>query len=434
MKKTFVATIAMIVSLSIVENALAIFTVESGFFVTETYTDNLFFSDEQKEDDFGTYLGPILNMKFENPDIIIGAEYRGTVQLWVNNSQANTYSQNSNITLDLPFLEKRYRGLSVQVIENFSFTPQLDAFSLSLADENNTGAIDTQASQNSDDPGTQGAFTSRANVFQNLAGLRLGYDWTARLTSTLSYQNQYTHFFSTGFQDSMTHTGSGSANYQLTNEANVGVSYSFSQTDYKKNTLRTRGQIDRSRTHRATLSLFYQFSPSLTGSLSGGPAITTMNGTAVVFEDPDTGEVTIERVTNEKLVTALINAALTKTYQQGQVGLSYVQNIGNGGGLLNQPLESKTVTSRWSHSLSRRLGSFISFAWAKSKSLSGGSLNTTSYRIQAGLNQNFASWLTGNFSYSYINQNSDGAAARDAIVNQFFLGLTANAPPWRLWD
>ena len=413
--------------------AEAILTFDAGFFVTETYTDNLFFSENQKEDDFGTYLGPILNIKFENPDVVLGVEYRGTVQLWVNNTQANTYTQNSNITLDLPFLEKRYRGLSVQITENFNFTPQLDAFSLSLADQNNTAGISNQGNQ--DNEATQGAFTSRANVFQNNAGLRIGYEWTARLNTNISYQNRYTHFFSGGLQDSISHTGSGGGNYRVNNETTVGLTYSFTQTDYTNNPNQTGGQLDRTRTHRIIGSLSYQFTPSLTGDISGGPGVTRSRGSAVSLLDPPPGvQPEIVQVSNEKQVTTIISANLVKTYQQGQMGISYNQNIGDGGGLLNQPVESKTVTGRIFHEISRKLGGFISFGWAKNKSVSGNSFRSTSYRIQTGLDYVLASWLTGNFSYSYLNQDSKGASARSATVNQFFLGLTAYAPPWRIFN
>ncbi len=213
-------------------------SLQTSFNSSGTYTDNLFFRNEDAEEDFGTFFGPDVTLLFENPDIVIGASYTGRVALYLNNSDVNRYNQNANIILDLPFLTKQYRGLSVSIDESMNFTPQLDAFSFSEAENvsslpransglsggGSTGGTAGSGSGTGGaggagglggsggssgglggSGGTQGLFTRRSSAFFNNAGLTLGYIWGSRFNTTLGYSNQYRHFFSKGFQDSMTH-------------------------------------------------------------------------------------------------------------------------------------------------------------------------------------------------------------------------------------
>ena len=111
--------------------ALAVVTLESSFNVTQTYTDNLLFDDDDKISDFGTLFGPNLTLQYENPDIVLGVRYFGRMAIFYENPDESQYIQNANIILDLPFLTKRYQNLTVKVDETLNFTPQLDAFSFS---------------------------------------------------------------------------------------------------------------------------------------------------------------------------------------------------------------------------------------------------------------------------------------------------------------
>ena len=113
--------------------AKAALTLNSSFNVTQTYTDNLFFEDKNTTSDFGTLFGPDFTLQYDNPDIVIGATYFGRMVLLVENPDESRYIQNANIILDLPFLSKQYKGLTVTIDETMNFTPQLDAFAFTKA-------------------------------------------------------------------------------------------------------------------------------------------------------------------------------------------------------------------------------------------------------------------------------------------------------------
>ncbi len=454
----------LLIALAFVGQVGATLSLQSSISLTETYTDNLFFRDNDREDDFGTLFGPDLTLLFENPDIVIGATYTGRMSLYVNNSDANRYNQNANIILDLPFLTKQYRGLMVSIDETMNFTPQLDAFYFSEAENASTlqganpvlsgtggagggsgtpgsgtasggagsigGAGSGSVGSIGGTGGTQGIFTSRASAFYNRAGVRLGYDWSPRLNTSLGYTNQYRHFFSSGFQDSLTHTGTFSVPYRTTEFTTVTPSYSYRQTDFLgKSTQNT--SADRIIVHTAQVGLTHAFTSSLSASVSGGVAFVKQQG--ATEQVPVAGGGTQERQVDSKFRRGFIGSAnLTKTFQRGSLGLSAQQTVGSGGGLASQATRTRSVTGRGNYALTARMNAFASAGWAENDSIGGIAFDTTTYRVQTGLGYSFTQWLFGNLSYSRIDQRSRGTVATDVVVNQVFLNITAVADPWFL--
>lgn len=435
------------------ETAMAELSFQASLNVEEMYTDNLFYEDKNKEDDFGTYVGPNATLRFENPDIVIGARYFGRAIFFVNNPSQNRYVQNANILLDLPFLTKRYKGLSVTVDETMNFTPQLDAFSLSQAQDisslpganpglsgggasgSNAGGGAAGSSSGSGGGGafgglggTQGVYTRRASAFLNNAGLTLGYEWTPQVTTTLAYTNQYRHFFSSGFQDSMTHTGTFSIPYRLLQGTTVTPTYSYRQTEFLgKSTQTTRA--DRILFHNATLGIRQELTPSLWIDANGGVSFLKQEG--ATEEVPGPGGTTEERAIGDKFVGRFIGSAtISKTYRQGELSLTARQTTGSGGGLASQGTRTRTVTGRILHAISYRMNAFGSLAYAQNDSVDGNALDTKTYRGQVGLRYTFLRWLYGTASYSHIDQRAKGTVATDLVVNQVFLTLSAVADPW----
>ncbi len=438
-------------------------SLQTSFNVSGTYTDNLFFTDGDREDDFGTLVGPDITLLFENPDIVIGATYTGRVSLYVNNSDVNRYNQNANIILDLPFLTKRYQGLTVTIDENMNFTPQLDAFSLSEAQNTSNlrganpilgGSAATGGATGSGaggasaaggtvggalgggagfggTGGTQGVFTNRASAFVNRAGLTLGYAWTPRLNTSLGYSNQYRHFFSKGFQDSLVHTGTISSPYRLAEYTTVTPLYSYRQAEFLgKSTQGT--SADRIISHISQLSLTHAFTPTVSGTISGG--VTFVKQVGATEQVPLAGGGTQERRVGDKFVGRFTGSAnLTKTFQRGLIAVSGNQTIGSGGGLASQATRTRTVTGQGNYVVTRRANAFASVGWAQNDSIGGNAFDTTTSRVQTGVSYSFTQWLFGSLSYSRIDQRSKGTVATDVVVNQVFLSLTAVAEPWFLF-
>jgi len=367
--------------------------------------------------------------------------------------------------LDLPFLTKRFRGLTVTIEENMRFTPELDGFSLSGAEDastfsggdprsgglsggstgsGGTGGASAGGSIGGSDPGgggvsapegplgglgtSSGIFTTRASAFRNQAGITLGYLWTPRVHTSLGYSNNYLHFFSSGFQDSVRHIVSSSLSYRVTNRTSVTPSYSYNRYNFIGDSTQTTSG-DKIISHNPRLGISHTLTPSLTVSVSGGVAFVKQIGAEENVPGP--GNTTVTRELSEKFRTRYIgSASISKTYRQGLVALTFHQTTGSGGGIASQATRTRFVTGRIQHGLSQRMNAFASFGWAENDSIEGNAFDTTTYRIQTGLGYSFSSWLFGNFNYSHIKQSSSGSAATDLNVDQFFLGLSALADPW----
>jgi hypothetical protein len=416
--------------------AMATLSLESSFTVTETYTDNLFYEPNNKKSDFGTLFGPNLSLQYANADVVLGAAYLGRMGVFVNNPKANRTIHNVNLLLDLPFLNKLHKGLTVNIDETLQATPQLDAFSGSGA-QNEVQAFRNPSGSKTRPPeegtpslwagGTQGVFTTRNNSLLNRAALTVGYAWTPRVNTSSTYRNQYRRFSSSNFQDSLAHIGTFSLGYLVREGTTMTPSYSYSEINFLGGSTPSTS-ADKIISHNTQLSISHALTSTLRGTLGGGIAWTTQKGAKESVPGPSGIE---QRSLPSKWKTNFVGSAgITKRYQQGSLNLRVGQSIGGGGGLASQATRTQTVTARISHTLTRRLNGFGSVGYAKNKSVEGNAFDTRTYRIQSGLAYVFLPWLSGNVSYSYINQNSKGSAANDITVNQFFLGVTAFADPW----
>ena len=227
--------------------ATAALTLQSSFSLTQGYTDNLFYEDQNTKSDIGTLFGPNFTLQYDNPDIVIGGTYSGRVALFIKNPDEGRYIQNANIILDLPFLSKQYKGLTVTIEETLTFTPQLDAFAYGGARNRQVGGgrqgLGRPIDQTSDPQGgggTQGIFTPRTNVFLNFAGITLAYAWNPGLTPTLSYHNQYRRFSDDDFQDSLAHIVTFSLPYKFSQRTTFTSYYLYRQIDFIGNSQNTR--------------------------------------------------------------------------------------------------------------------------------------------------------------------------------------------------
>ncbi len=455
-----------------VDPVMARLSLLGSFSVAQSHTSNLLFEEDNEEADWATFIGPNLTLLFENQDLVLGATYFGRVALFFNNPDENRYIQNANIILDLPFLTKRYRGLTVRINERMVFTPQIDAFSLSGAEDfrtqgrgggfggtgglggggntsggssggGNTGGGSSGGGSGGGSSGGgnviggvgdvggiggAGVFNRRANSFTNNAGITFGYAWTPGIQSSLGYQNRYLKFFSGGFQDSITHVVPTSLSFRLTDQTSVTPFYSYRQTNFIGSSSNdTSG--DKIISHNPSLGISHSFTQTLLASIRGGVAFTKQIGATQEVEGP--GGTTVTEELSEKWRTNFIgSASLSKRYTQGLITVTFAQTIGDGAGLAAQTTVTRRATGRIRHDLSRRLYGFARVGWANNDSIDGDALDVTTYRIQTGFGYSFTSWLFGNFAYSHINQSSSGSAANDLNVDQFYVGLTAVANPW----
>ena len=394
--------------------------LNGGLAVLETYTDNLFFDPANEKDDFGTFVTPFISLQYASKDVVFRGVYGGTLQFFVNNSNANTYLQNADFFIDLPFLNKRYKGLQVQLVETFNFSPQLQGFAFTgepgdqnrLFTDPSSGATQGGAVNNINfggvsNPsaaagvGNQGVFTRRTtNDFQNLAGFNLRYALTPAWSPFVQYRNRITLFNDDDFNDF------------TTNEVRTGVSYRWSplttlNSSYNGRHVSITGG-DSFFSHAVFVGMTQQLTPTLFYLSSVGASITDEN-------------INFNTVSSLRLVIP-----------KGSVVVTFSQQIQPGGGLALTAARNRVMELSITRSLSRRIGGFVNGGYAQNNSLSGDELAINTYTAQAGISIVLLRWLAANLRYSYVNQDSSGTAGNSAQANRAFIGLTASIPEWRI--
>jgi len=414
-----------------VTKAEAFLDLNASLSVSETYTDNLFFSPggRQDEDDFGTFITPSLGLTYESKDIVLSGAYVGTGQIFANNPEANAYTQGANFDFDLPFLTRRYKNLEVKFNESFNITPTLPAFTAN--NESNQLAGGVPGSQGVAGGGiggigglagnsvnNQGVFTGRSTTqLQNNAGVNVTYGVSPRLSFFASYQNGFSSFTDSALQGSLTHSVRGGMGFDVSPRTNLNVFYRFQLVDFENTgstTAQSPGSGGTSTSHSVGVGMNHQLSPTMAFVGSGSVALT-------------------ETETDSTRVNFSTNLGVTKVFKIAQTSLSYNQGIGTGGGLAASSTLNQTLVASISRGFTRKVSGFVQVGVARNKSLSGVAIDSESLQASGGVSARFLSWLNGFVAYSYITQDSTGTFGTTAQSNQVIVGLSAAAPSFRFF-
>jgi len=412
-----------------VTKAEAFLDLNASLSVSETYTDNLFFSGTNKEDDFGTFVSPRLGLTYESKNILLGVDYVGGGQFFVNNSSANTYSQGANFNLDLPFLTRQYRNLEVKINESFNITPTLPAFTTNNASNQLAGGVPGSqgvpgggiggiGGQAGNSVNNQGVFTGRSTTqIQNNAGVDVSYGVSPRFSFFARYLNNYSKYTDSTLQSSLRHNVRGGMGFAVSPRTNLNVFYGFQLVDFEDTgspTAQSPGSGGTSTSHSVGVGMNYQVSPTMAFVGDGSVAIT-------------------DTETSSTRVTFNTDLGITKVFQLGQMSLSYNQDIGTGGGLAASSTLRQTLVASVSRELTRKASGFVQVGVARNKSLSGVAIDTESLQASGGVTATFLSWLNGFVAYSYITQDSTGTFGTTAQSSQVSVGLSATAPSFRFF-
>ncbi len=402
-----------------VSEAGAAVTLDSSLSVIEIYTDNLFFTERNREDEFGTFVSPGLRLAYRSRDVDLRGTYRGIAQFFVNNTDANTYAQNANFDIALPSLAKRFKGLRVRLFESFFAAPQLRAFSFYGEPGREITELQRMVTRGTRGGrirgggalgpilSNQGIFTRRNDSLQNLAGVGLTYPWTPRVSPTFTYSNRLTFFSSDEFRDSVSHFIRPGLRYQWSPRTVLRTTYRVNVTDFKA----TNNQPAESFvSHSARIGARHRFSQTLEFSGNVGASIT-------------------EARTNFNFNTRII-----KLFSLGSATLRLNQRVGPGGGLAAVATLNQSATGTFATSFGRRLTGLLLLGFARNTSLSTDDIDTLTYQAATGVQVLLLSWLSGSVAYSYVNQESNGIVGEGGKRNNVSFGLTAIAPTRRIVD
>lgn len=388
--------------------------VATGLSIEEVFTDNLFFTENNREEDFGTFVSPRLGIRYETKNIVLGATYIGTAQYFVNNTTTNSYAQDGDIEIDFPGLTQRYKGLEVTLIETFNFTPEQPGFSFTGEQGEEQNVNQPFGGEITSTPGlrNEGIFTGRREAFENLAGVDLNYAWTPRLTPSLTYRNRLILYTSDEFADELRHRIDLGLGYAVSERSQVRATYSVEITRFEEAAAGTVS--DDFETHSLTVGASHQVSPTfrVQGDLGG----------TITVQD------------KEEQANFNAQLSLSKGYSRGSLDLSVRQFVTTAGGLSTDPTLNQDLVGSLNHSLTRWLSGNLTVGISRFDSLNTDEIDILSLQVWATLQVQFLRWLTGSATYSYVNQINDGTSGVDAQRNTLFIGLTATALPWKIMD
>ncbi len=374
--------------------------ISTSLSLSEEYNDNLFFTETKQEADFATILSPALSIGYTSKNVVLTLGYQGSAELHPENPEADGYFQSLSIGLDLPGLNQQIEGLEIRIIENMTLSPELPGFSFSGSDDEESSRRADRGPQNTG----QGVQLQRTDTFQNQAGLSLSYDWTALFNTRLAYTNTVTLFSESEFEDRNVNQTTFDGTYRFPFSSRTSWTGTYGAN-------LTTGDEEDQFIHSVSLGVIHQMS-------------------RLVSTD---GEVGISIVKDES-VEPTLSAGYSKRFQSGSLSVRYKNDVSAGLGVVESVTREESFTGSINRALGDRVSSFLQMGYSNNKSLSGNEVDSIALTASTGISVQLLKWLSGNLTYAYLKQDSDGAIGASGNVkrNTVTLFFTATGPSWRI--
>ena len=381
--------------------------------VSERYDNNIFFVQDQKQEDFVTSVIPELRAEYQGRPVTGAAYGRVSIDTFAKHSNLNNASANGglNVILDqiIGRLDKR---ATLQVTDAIYYTPELPAFF--NPSPGTAGATGTTQSQPllggstlflaGSTPFGVGILPQRVESLSNTSSVNGGYGLTPLLSMAGGYSYSFINFGSTKGLPAQT-----SLFRTTTQNVNAGPRYTLSRFDtvtaqylYQKSDSKAGGGGAGASffTHGGTLGYTHSFSPQLTATGSAGATL----------------------ISTTDRVSALANAAVSWTEKTTTATLLYSRSISPSFVISAGPLESDVVTLSISQGFTQRLSGLAQVNYARNTGASAGSdLFFQSYGGNLALNYTIFRTVVGTVSYSHFRyeqefQNTRTSFDRDLVT------------------
>jgi hypothetical protein len=354
-------------------------TLVPSLAVSEEYISNVFFSSSNPEWDLVTSFTPAVALFINQPRYRLIAGISTSADLYARDSSLNNGFGRGNLTLAGDFYATR--DLTLRISDT-------------LAADRNTGST--------------GAFSvGRQLSLTNLLtpGLRWQITPRSAIDGYLTYGVR--RFFGDGIGvNSDEYLMQTTFDYALTSRFTgiLGYGFTFLHTD----------GLEDSATHTPTVGFGYRLTPSLSVSITGGPAITIISG--------------------ETFVSPAGNVSITQVFRAGTINLQYIRGVtvagGFGGTTDNQTAVATVVMPTWI----RDLIFLFSPSWEKSESLDStqGStqVDVQAFRITLGLSYRLSRYVNIFGGYDYIRQRTGPKSTTqvDGDQNRVRVGIQVGYP------
>ena len=365
-------------------------TLTPSISVSEEYNDNLFLNNQDRQRDFITGFSPTITLFVNRPSYQVNGGYSFTAELYERESRLNNALNRQS------FLGS---GL-------YRATPRLTlTASETYAVNRNTNLV-----------ASQGFATGRQESLSNTFGPGLTYQMTPGTSLSLGATYGLLRFKGAASdgggtagggtaRDSDTYGLQSSLAHVLTPRLTGTIGYGFTY-------LTVQGQ-DNSTTHTPTLGGSYRLTPTLTGSVSGGPAITELGG--------------------ETFVSPAATASLVQGLAFGSASARYARSVSAAGGF-GGTTDSQSISGTLTLPTLQR-GLLVVFDTTYSTAESESSRQTQQVDVKAltlnlVVTYQIASFASVFGGYTFFQQRTGGSSSvhTDADQNRVRFGLQFGYP------
>jgi hypothetical protein len=355
-------------------------TLVPSIAVSGEYDDNVFLDNRNKQADFIGAFSPALTLVVNKPSFELSAGYSFTAEIYADQSH-----------LSGPFNSQFFLGSAL-----FRLSPRL---TLTLSDyfvnDRNTNIT------------SQGATTGRQESWSN--SFSPGLAWQASPRNTLSLGATHTvlrYLGGGGGLDSDTYSFQTALGHAFTPRLTGSIGYGFTYIDQLN-------EGEDSTTHSPNVGLSYRVTENLTASVSGGPAITEIDG--------------------ETFITPAGTASLTQAFRWGSMGIRYTRGVSVAGGF-GGTTDTQTISgSVGVTSLLQGLILAFSPSYITSESVSsreGEQVDVQTFTLTLSAMYQIARYASVFAGYTFLHQRTGGSSSQqvDADQNRVRFGLQFGYP------
>ena len=360
-------------------------TLRPSIAVSEEYNDNVLLNNQTRKWDLITRVSPGLTLTVNRPSYQLSAGYTLSGELYANESRLNDAWKDQAFVAT--GLYRGLRGLTVTVADSFALNRSTNqAASQGFA----TGRQETW--NNTFTPGMTWEMTPRNTL--NVTGTFAVQRFLSASTGSISGSDSNTYALQTTLEHVLTR--------RLTGILGYGITY-----------LDLLGQQENSTTHTPTVGARYMLTPTLTASVSGGPAITQLAG--------------------ETSISPGGSARLVQVLQIGSVSLEYTRGVGTAGGF-GGTTDTQTISAglslpTWYRGLvvaftpSYRIATSVSRRQASQ-------IDIRALTVPVAVNYQFARYSSIFAEYTYFQQQtgSNSSLRSDVDQNRLRFGLQFGYP------
>jgi hypothetical protein len=344
--------------------------------VNEVYDDNINLTSS-KESDFITSVLPRIGVSYQGIRANLSLDYQADIEFYEDHPDLNTTKHAGN-------LNAGYRWsptLNFQLQESFNYSPDATDF-------NPTGVVST-----------------RTNQYYNSVTAAAIKELSAVTGINLVYSNELQRYEGSSLIDSTVHGIQFSVlhGYTTADTMDVNTGFRYFAFDNPPN------EEAHEKVYTLSIGWTHRFSENFSLDVTGG---------ANMYQD----------LNKDYHPSGLFDLNLRKLWKYAGANLRLAQDLTVSGGVSASTVINRSAVMNIQNNLTKKLRANLSGTYATNESVSGSSVDASSYSGSAGLEYAIADWLKSEIRYTYFQQNSRAAGATDFKRNEVFVGLTASLP------